>query len=50
MPVKVDLQAMYYAVRPTNVYGMAVPYPKWSFQLQLTPVMPSLIGGFKPKA
>jgi hypothetical protein len=50
MPVKMDLQAMYYAVRPTHYYGTAVPYPKWSFQLQLTPVIPSLIHGFKPKA
>jgi hypothetical protein len=50
MPVKVDLQAMYYAVRPTHYYGTAVPYPKWSFQLQLTPVIPSLIHGFKPKS
>jgi hypothetical protein len=48
MPVKVDLQAMYYAVRPTQVYGAPVPSPKWGFQLQLTPVIPSLIGGFKP--
>jgi hypothetical protein len=50
MPVKVDLQAMYYAVRPTHFYGTAVPAPKWAFQLQLTPVIPSLIHGFKPKS
>jgi hypothetical protein len=34
---------MYYAVRPTHAYGTAVPYPKWGFQLQLTPVIPALI-------
>ena len=50
MPVKVDLQALYYAVRPTNYYGTAIPSPKWGFQLQLTPVIPSLIHGFKPKS
>jgi len=50
MPVKVDLQAMYYAVRPTQVYGMAVPSPKCGFQLQLTPVIPSLIHGLKPQS
>ena len=50
MPVKVDLQAMYYAVRPTHFYGTAVPSPKWGFQLQLTPVIPSLIHGLKPKS
>ena len=50
MPVKVDLQAMYYACRPTHLYATAIPSPKWGFQLQLTPVMPSLIHGFKPKA
>jgi hypothetical protein len=47
MPVKVDLQPMYYAVRPTHAYGTSVPYPKWGFQLQLTPVIPSLIHGHK---
>jgi hypothetical protein len=47
MPVKVDLQAMYYAVRPTHFYDTAVPSPKWAFQLQLTPVIPSLIHGLK---
>ena len=50
MPVKVDLQALYYAVRPTHFYGTAIPSPKWGFQLQLTPVIPSLINGFKPKS
>lgn len=50
MPVKVDLQTMYYAVRPTRFEGTAIPSPKWGFQLQLTPVIPSLINGFKPKA
>jgi hypothetical protein len=38
MPVKFDLQVQYYAVRP-QVYG-----PKWSIQLQLTPILPALIG------
>jgi hypothetical protein len=50
MPVKVELQAMYYAVRPTHYYATAIPSPKWAFQLQLTPVIPSLIHGFKPKS
>ena len=47
MPVKVDLQAMYYAVRPSHTYGAVVPSPKWGFQLQFTPVIPSLIHGHK---
>ena len=38
----------YYAVRPTRYYGTAIPSPKWGFQLQLTPVIPSLIHGFNP--
>jgi hypothetical protein len=38
LPVKFDLQAQYYAVRP-QVYG-----PKWNLQLQITPILPSLIG------
>jgi hypothetical protein len=50
MPVKVDLQSMYYAVRPTQFYGTAIPSPKWGFQLQFTPVIPSLIHGFKPNS
>ena len=37
LPVKFDLQAQYYAVRP-QVYG-----PKWNLQLQITPILPSLI-------
>ena len=37
MPVKFDLQAQYYAVRP-QIYG-----PKWNLQLQITPILPSLI-------
>jgi hypothetical protein len=38
MPVKFDLQAQYYAVRPQ-------PYsPKWNLQLQITPILPALIG------
>ena len=50
MPVKVDLQTMYYAVRPTQFQGVAIPSPKWGFQLQFTPVIPSLVRGFKPQA
>ena len=50
MPLKVDLQALYYAVRPTYTYGAALPSPKWAFQLQLTPVIPSLIHGHKPQS
>ncbi|HJX01300.1 MAG TPA: transporter [Terriglobales bacterium] len=46
MPVKVEVQPMYYAVRPTQASG--APSPKWGFQLQLTPVMPALIHGYKP--
>ena len=38
MPVKFDLQVQYYAVRP-QVYG-----PKWNLQLQITPLLPALIG------
>jgi hypothetical protein len=38
LPVKFDLQAQYYAVRP-QIYG-----PKWNLQLQITPILPSLIG------
>jgi len=37
LPVKFDVQAQYYAVRP-QVYG-----PKWNLQLQITPILPSLI-------
>ena len=48
MPMKAELQVMYYAVRPTQAYGTAVPSPKWGFQLQLTPVIPALIHGHKP--
>ena len=36
-PVKFDVQVQYYAVRP-DVFG-----PKWNVQLQVTPIMPSLI-------
>ena len=39
MPVKVELQALYYPIRP-DVYG-----PKWSVQLQITPVLPAVIKG-----
>jgi len=46
MPVKVEVQPMYYAVRPTQATG--APSPKWGFQLQLTPVIPPLIHGYKP--
>jgi hypothetical protein len=38
MPVKFDVQVQYYAVRP-EVNG-----PKWNLQLQLTPILPALIG------
>ena len=38
MPVKFDLQVQYYAVRP-QVYG-----PKWNLQVQITPILPALIG------
>jgi Putative MetA-pathway of phenol degradation len=37
MPVKFDLQVQYYAVHP-QVYGS-----KWNLQLQITPILPSLI-------
>jgi hypothetical protein len=37
LPVKFDLQVEYYAVHP-NIYG-----PKWNIQLQVTPVVRSLI-------
>ena len=39
LPVKFDLQGQYYAVHPEN-YGS-----KWGVQLQVTPVIPSLIKG-----
>ena len=38
MPVKFDLQVQYYAVHP-QVYGS-----KWNVQLQITPILPALIG------
>jgi hypothetical protein len=38
MPVKFDLQVQYYAVHP-QVYGS-----KWNLQLQITPILPALIG------
>jgi hypothetical protein len=38
LPVKFDVQAQYYAVRP-QVNG-----PKWNLQLQITPILPALIG------
>jgi hypothetical protein len=38
MPVKFDVQVQYYAVRP-QIYG-----PKWNLQLQITPILPALIG------
>jgi len=37
LPVKFDVQAQYYAVRP-QVNG-----PKWNLQLQVTPILPALI-------
>ena len=47
MPVKVEVQPMYYAFRPNQTTG--APSPKWGFQLQLTPVMPALIQGYKAR-
>jgi hypothetical protein len=38
LPVKFDVQAQYYVVRP-QVNG-----PKWNLQLQITPILPALIG------
>jgi len=38
LPVKFDVQVQYYAVRP-EVNG-----PKWNLQLQITPILPALIG------
>ena len=37
LPVKFDVQAQYYAVRPQ------FNSPKWSLQLQITPILPALI-------
>jgi len=37
LPVKVELQVLYYPLHP-DVYG-----PKWGFQLQVTPILQSLI-------
>ena len=37
LPVKVELQELYYPVRP-DVYG-----PRWDVQLQVTPILPALI-------
>jgi hypothetical protein len=36
VPVKFDVQAQYYAVRPVNG-------PKWNLQLQITPILPALV-------
>jgi len=46
LPVKVDVQALYYVVRPTN-FGVVNPLaqtmiPKWNFQLQFTPIIPTI--------
>lgn len=46
LPVKVDAQALYYVVRPTN-FGVANAVsqtfiPKWNFQLQFTPIIPTI--------
>jgi len=38
LPVKFDVQVQYYAVRP-QANG-----PKWNLQLQITPILPALIG------
>jgi hypothetical protein len=37
MPVKFDVQAQYYPVHPELLS------PKWNIQLQVTPIIPSLI-------
>jgi hypothetical protein len=45
LPVKVDVQALYYVVRPTTfgVYTASQAMsPKWNFQLQLTPIVPTI--------
>lgn len=39
LPVKFDVQAQYYAVRPQ------FNSPKWNLQLQVTPILPALIKG-----
>lgn len=39
LPVKIDLQASYYPVSPAS-YG-----PNWGIQLQITPIIPTLIKG-----
>jgi hypothetical protein len=38
LPVKFDVQVQYFAVRPQ------VNAPKWNLQLQITPILPALIG------
>lgn len=38
LPVKFDVQVQYFAVRPQ------VNAPKWNLQLQMTPILPALIG------
>jgi len=55
LPVKVDMQAQYYAVRPSYFHNtMVTPIgaisgvpttplsPKWNFQLQFTPIIPTI--------
>jgi len=46
MPVQVAVSAQYYAVRPSNLHVMNPAeqkvVPKWNFQLQLTPIVPTL--------
>jgi hypothetical protein len=55
LPVKVDLQAQYYAVRPSYFHNTVVTpmgaisgvptaplSPKWNFQLQFTPIIPTI--------
>lgn len=44
LPVKVDMQVMYYAVRPTTAgkyVATEAMSPKWNFQLQFTPIIPT---------
>ena len=41
LPVKFDVQAQYFAVRP-QVNG-----PKWNLQFQITPIVPALIKGHR---
>jgi hypothetical protein len=45
LPVKVDVQAQYYPVSPSNLHfapAQQTVSPKWNFQLQITPIIPTL--------